>query len=149
MIVRYAGRHNDEPDYPAKADVAFAVDPDTIVAVLLAIDDRGEAIGHAALRRLGGRLEVKKVFVDQGGRGIGTGRALMAGIERIACEHGADSLVLQTGDRQPDAVRLYESIGYRQVPVFDPYREITNSICFEKRLDFPVRHPHSSTRVFD
>ena len=149
MSVRYRGRHDDDPDFAAKADAAFSVRADTVVAVLLAMDADGEAVGHAALRRLGDLLEVKKVFVDEDGRGVGTGHALMDGVEHIARELGAHSLVLQTGDRQPDAVRLYEGIGYRRVPVFDPYRPITNSMCFEKRLDLPVQHPRSFARVLD
>jgi putative acetyltransferase len=42
--------------------------------------------------------------------------------------------MLQTGDRQPDAVSLYRSIGYRTVDVFPPYDIIDNSICLEKSL---------------
>ncbi|WP_255359407.1 hypothetical protein [Frondihabitans sp. PAMC 28766] len=43
--------------------------------------------------------------------------------------------MLQTGDRQPDAVRLYERFGYTPIPVYEPYVEaIPFSLCYEKRL---------------
>jgi GNAT superfamily N-acetyltransferase len=134
MTARYAGRHDDDPDFPAKAARAFAVDPDDVVATVLLEDDAGDALAHLAVRRLGERLEVKRVFVAPGARGRGLSRLLMAEAEEVAREHRATSLVLQTGDRQPDAVSLYRSIGYRAVEVFPPYDIIENSICFEKAL---------------
>ena len=42
----------------------FAVDPVTMVEVILVRDAEGVAVGHAALRQLGDELEVKRVFVD-------------------------------------------------------------------------------------
>ena len=134
MAARYAGRHDDDPDFPAKAARAFAVDPADVVATVLLEDETGDALAHLAVRRLGQRLEVKRVFVTPRARGRGLSRLLMAEAEKIAREHRADSLVLQTGDRQPDAVTLYRSIGYRTVDVFPPYDLIGNSICFEKSL---------------
>lgn len=135
MQVRYTGRHDDDPDFAAKAAVAFAVDPQTVVATLLAMDDAGRVLGHAAVRTLDGRLEVKRVYVHPSARGRGIARVLMAAAEEVARDRGERSLILQTGDRQLDAVVLYESLGYRAIPVYAPYLPITNSLCFEKRLD--------------
>ncbi|WP_150308870.1 GNAT family N-acetyltransferase [Planctomonas psychrotolerans] len=133
MTERYAGRHDDDPDFPAKAARAFGVAADDVVATVL-MEEAGSAVAHLAVRRLGDRLEVKKVFVSPEARGRGLSRVLLSEAERIARENGAGSLVLQTGDRQPDAVALYESVGYRRIPIYEPYREIHNSLCFEKRL---------------
>ncbi|WP_235928892.1 GNAT family N-acetyltransferase [Marisediminicola senii] len=134
IVERYTGRHDDDPDFASKAAVAFALDPADVVAVVLGIDDAGEAVAHAALRRLAGRYEVKRVIVLPQARGAGVGRLMMAAIEEAARECGADSVILQTGDRQPDAVALYSRIGYRPIPVYEPYRAVTNSMCFEKQL---------------
>jgi GNAT superfamily N-acetyltransferase len=112
----------------------FAVDPTTIVDVVLVLDDAGEAVGHAALRALGGELEVKRVYVDPRVRGRGASRALMAELERLAVVRGASRLILQTGDRQPEAIALYEHIGYRAIPVFPPYVRFAASRCFAKTL---------------
>ena len=66
---------------------------------------------HAVLRDLDGEWEVKRVIVDATQRGRGLGRLLMAELEPVAREGGAPRLILQTGDRQPEAVRLYERVG--------------------------------------
>ena len=58
----------------------------------------------------------------------------MAELERIAAERGAQRLILQTGDRQPEAVTLYERIGYTRIPIYAPYLEISFSQCFEKPI---------------
>lgn len=115
----------------------FAVDPATIVDVILVTDAAGDAAGHAALRALGDELEVKRVFVHHHARGRGASRALMAELERLAAERGARRLILQTGDRQPEAIALYERIGYRAIEVFPPYARFPASRCFAKPLVAP------------
>ncbi|HRZ97651.1 MAG TPA: hypothetical protein P5084_08845 [Paludibacter sp.] len=42
--------------------------------------------------------------------------------------------VLETGIRQPDAIRLYEKNGYRTIPNYGQYIGVENSCCFKKRL---------------
>jgi len=112
----------------------FAVDPATIVDVILVLDRAGEPVGHAALRALGAEFEVKRVFVERRARGRGASRILMAELERLARVRGAERLILQTGDRQPEAIALYERIGYRAIPVFPPYVRFAGSRCFAKAL---------------
>ena len=59
----------------------------------------------------------------------------MAEVEAVARAAGARRLILQTGHRQPEAVHLYERVGYRRIPTYEPYVEaLPNSICFEKVL---------------
>ena len=113
----------------------FAVDPATIVDVVLILDAAGEPIGHAALRALGGELEVKRVFVHRRARGTGASRELMAELERLGAARGATRLILQTGDRQPEAIALYEHIGYHAIDIFPPYVRFPASRCFAKPLE--------------
>lgn len=137
IFARYA-----TPDDPPEPDevverrrVALLVDPDDIRATVLVLDGDGTPVAHAALRELRGDWEVKRVVVDAGQRGRGLGRALMLELERIARSAQVDRLILQTGDRQPDAVALYESLGYTPIPIYDPYAEtMPFSKCFEKKL---------------
>lgn len=136
---RYASRLEEiSAEQAERHSRALAIDPETIVATILAVDAEGRPVGHAALRDLGpdfaGSLEVKRVFVEPGSRGTGVSRRLMAELETIALREGAERLILQTGDRQPDAVALYEHIGYTRIPTYPPYLEITFSNCFEKHL---------------
>ncbi|WP_241490496.1 GNAT family N-acetyltransferase [Microbacterium testaceum] len=119
----------------------FAVDPATIVDVILVLDPSGKPVGHAALRALGDDLEVKRVFVDPRARGRGASRTMMAALERLAVARGAERLILQTGDRQPEAIALYERIGYRAIPVFEPYVRFAESRCFAKALTAEIRRP--------
>lgn len=112
----------------------FAVDPASIVEIVLLLDADGEAVGHAALRALGEELEVKRVYVAPRARGTGASRALMAELERLASARGAARLILQTGDRQPEAIALYQRIGYAPIEVFEPYVRFAGSRCFAKDL---------------
>ena len=125
----------EDPAVTAARDAALRVDPEQVHATVLVTDGAGRAVAHAALRDLGGEWEVKRVIVDSTERGRGLGRVLMAEVEAVARAAGAPRLILQTGDRQPEAVRLYERVGYRPIPTYEPYVEaLPNSICFEKVL---------------
>ncbi|WP_256728644.1 GNAT family N-acetyltransferase [Microbacterium oleivorans] len=134
---RYADRFEDaDPEAAARSARAFAVDPSTIVATVLVTDAAGTAVGHGALRDLahdGTRdLEIKRVFVHPRARGLGASRVLLAELERIARDRGAARVILQTGDRQHDAVVLYERLGYTPIPIYAPYTEYAFSRCFAK-----------------
>jgi GNAT superfamily N-acetyltransferase len=120
---------------------ALAVDDADILTSILVLDndndtdtDRDRAVGHTALRPHGNSLEVKKVFVRPEYRGRGISKMLMAEVEVIAHEQGVTSLVLQTGNRQPEAIALYLAVGYREIPVFAPYDVMDVSVCFGKEL---------------
>ncbi|MCU1475763.1 MAG: family N-acetyltransferase [Subtercola sp.] len=114
---------------------ALSVDPADVAATVVALDSDGTPLGHAALRLLRGEWEVKRVVVTTAARGRGVATAIMAELARIAEAAGASRLILQTGDRQPEAVALYEKIGYSRIPIYEPYVEaIPFSICFEKVL---------------
>lgn len=98
----------------------------------------GEPVATATLRRLGegpGALfEVKKVYVAPAGRRRGLASAALARVEETARDLGVDRLHLHTGDRQPEALALYEREGWERVPVFAPYDVIDVSVCFAKPL---------------
>ena len=121
-------------------DGALTVDPANVLATVLVLDPDGIAIAHGAVQRKPADakvadIEVKRVYVDPAARGRGAGRALMLELERIARETDAERLILQTGDRQPEAVSLYASLGYAPIPVYEPYAEaIPFSLCFAKSL---------------
>ena len=137
MSVRYAN-YTAEPESAetqARRTASLAVDPDDVRAVVLVLDDDGTPIAHAALRELRGDWEVKRVIVSDAHRGRGIARSLMNELESLARAAGVRRLILQTGDRQPDAVAVYERVGYTPIPIYEPYVEtIPNSLCFEKVL---------------
>ena len=133
MTVRYHRETPEPAELTAKRQVALAVDPALVMSTVLVLDADGTPLAHAALRLLRGEWEVKRVIVVDGQRGRGIGRALMDRLEAIARDAGAPRLILQTGNRQPEAVRLYERVGYTPIPIYEPYIEtIPFSLCFEK-----------------
>jgi ribosomal protein S18 acetylase RimI-like enzyme len=52
----------------------------------------------------------------------------------MAQEAGAARIRLETGRRQPAAMRLYEQAGFRRVPNFPPHETDPESVCYEKQL---------------
>lgn len=133
MSARYAGPSSPELDDAVTE--ALRIDPADIIATVLVLDEHDIPIAHAALRTHDGDWEVKRVIVAGDQRGRGVGRALMNELERIARAAGVPRLILQTGSKQPDAVALYERIGYTPIPIYEPYVEaIPHSFCFEKLL---------------
>lgn len=125
---RYVDRATTLPVPPQ-----MQVDPHDVAYVGLAYLGT-RAIGHVALRRLANDVEMKRLFVDSAFRGHGAGLALLEAAERAARELGWSRIILQTGDRQPEATALYERAGYRRIPIFAPYLDLPYSLCFEKHL---------------
>ena len=125
-------------DAQAAIDDALAVVDGEILATILAVDALGAVLGHAALRQAPGFgaevLEVKKVFVGAEHRGLGASQLLMSELENIARDRGATSLVLQTGELQIPAIKLYEKIGYTPIPAYGKYTVMPNALCYVKAL---------------
>jgi len=133
IMPRYADRFS-EPDADADARAtAFAIDPETMVLTLIATVD-GVPAAHAALRMLAGEYELKRLVTLAGYRGRGLSRTLIEAGAAAAAARGARRLILQTGDRQPEAVGLYERLGYRPIPIYPPYEAIWFSLCYERIL---------------
>ncbi|HEY2204117.1 MAG TPA: GNAT family N-acetyltransferase [Pseudonocardia sp.] len=105
------------------------------------VDGVAVACGGWRLRRAGadpalrdGDIEVKRMYVADGMRGRGFARLLLAELERRAVEAGGRRVVLETGTRQPEAIALYRSSGYRPMTTFGAYRDDPLSRCFAKSL---------------
>ena len=76
----------------------------------------GEAVGCVALVALGeGVFELSKMAVRPGMRGGGIGRRVLEYAIARAREMGARSLVLGSSTKLPNAVHLYEDVGFRHV----------------------------------
>jgi GNAT superfamily N-acetyltransferase len=78
--------------------------------------------------------EIKRMYVDPAARGRGLARGMLAHLERTAAEAGAEVTILETGRMQPEAIALYESSGYVEVPKFGFYCHAPLSRCYGKRL---------------
>jgi len=79
-------------------------------------------------------VEVKRMCVTAAERGRGYARTMLAQLEDNARRAGARWVLLETGQRQPEAVQLYQSCGYQPVPPFGHYAETELSIHLGKDL---------------
>jgi GNAT superfamily N-acetyltransferase len=98
------------------------------------LDD--EAVGCGAVRRLDDTTaEIKRMYVDPSVRNRGIGRALVEALEGEARLVGLTMIVLETGTRLASAIKLYEAMGYAQIPLFGEYLSSPDtSLCFGKSL---------------
>ena len=107
-------------------------DPELIFLIARA---GGEPVGCGALRPLGaGKAEVKRMFVRPVLRGCGLGVAILEALEKAGREAGYDTLLLETGTRQPEALALYRKAGYMESEPFGEYIGNPFSVCMTKRL---------------
>ena len=74
-------------------------------------------------------------------RGLGLGRRLLGSLESRAAAAGARTARLETNGALTEAIALYRSAGYREVPAFndEPYAHH----WFEKTLAPPADSPVS------
>jgi ribosomal protein S18 acetylase RimI-like enzyme len=72
------------------------------------------------------------MWVSPDARGLGLGRRLLGELERAAREHGVRVVRLETNGTLHEAIAMYRSSGYAEVPAFndEPYAHH----WFEKRL---------------
>lgn len=84
---------------------------------------RGEPTGCGGLILYPDAPLIKRMWVAPAARGLGLGRRLLRELERLARETGARTIRLDTNRVLHEAIRLYRSAGYREVPRFsdEPY----------------------------
>lgn len=89
-------------------------------ALLLARDGE-QPVGVVAYRRLDAdTCEMKRLYVREQARGAGVSRALVAALMDHAAAAGYTEMRLDTLPMMGSAQRLYESLGFRDIP---PYYE--------------------------
>jgi GNAT superfamily N-acetyltransferase len=112
-VLRYGGR--DEA-------VVAPADFEPPAGVFLVAEVDGEAAGCGAWRVLpSGDVEIKRVYVEPAHRRRGLARVIMAALEDSAARAGHRTVVLNSGQEQPEALALYDRLGYRPVPGYGVY----------------------------
>ncbi|WP_435298626.1 GNAT family N-acetyltransferase [Timonella sp. A28] len=122
-----------------------------MIVLSVLIEGRREDVGCAALMDMTEHyddfdtpiVEVKRVYVRPEYRGNGYSRLLMEEIERQARRYSqrADRMglrvVLETGTEQPEAMRLYESLGYQAIPTYGEWKDDPAGLsrCYELVLN--------------
>lgn len=126
---RYGGTGDDSPIEPGDFDPPGG---SFFVAVL-----DGQPVGCGGWRShgdLGDVAEVKRLYVAPGARRTGVARALMAAIEASVREGGRRRIILECGQKQPEAIRLYESSGYQRIENFGYYRDAPLCVSFGRDI---------------
>jgi DNA-binding MarR family transcriptional regulator/GNAT superfamily N-acetyltransferase len=81
---------------------------------------RDEPIGCGAVKHHDDApSEIKRMWVTESARGLGLGRRLLTELEAWAAQRGARTLRLETNRALTEAIALYRSAGYREVPAFN------------------------------
>lgn len=78
--------------------------------------------------------ELKRMFTAPQARGRGVARRLLTAVEDSARGYGRKKLILETGDRQPEAIALYQSAGYERIEDFGFYRGHPGVLSFSRDL---------------
>ena len=80
------------------------------------------------------KVEIKRMFVRPEFRGQGIGFSVLKELELWATELNYASAILETGKKQPEAIKLYEKAGYERIKNFGQYEGIENSVCMIKDI---------------
>ncbi len=79
-------------------------------------------------------VEVKRMFVRPAMRGRGISRVILSALEDIARGFNYRIVMLETGTRQVEAMRLYDTSGYERTDCYGIYVDEPLSVCYKKML---------------
>jgi GNAT superfamily N-acetyltransferase len=99
---------------------------------------RERPVGCGALKFNSGQpSDLKRMWVAETERGFGVGRRLLNELESLAAAEGAEAVRLETNGTLLEAIGLYRSAGYTEVPAFndEPYAHH----WFQKQLGTPPK----------
>jgi putative acetyltransferase len=80
------------------------------------------------------KVEIKRMYVLPQYRGQAIGQKILNELELWAAELNFSSCILETGKKQPEAIRLYQKAGYSIIKNYGQYENVENSICMMKVL---------------
>lgn len=118
-------------------DHSFYAQFNTIVRIPYAIVlyEKDTPIGCGAIKEYDpNTMEVKRMYTLPASRGKGIATQILTELEQWAAELSYKRCILETGKRQPEAIKVYTKNGYNVIPNYGQYEKIDNSVCFEKHL---------------
>ncbi len=78
--------------------------------------------------------EIKRMFVLPQYRGQGVAFSILTELELWASELNYRECILETGKKQPEAIRLYQKAGYTIIKNYGQYENVENSVCMKKAI---------------
>jgi DNA-binding MarR family transcriptional regulator/GNAT superfamily N-acetyltransferase len=113
-------RRSDIPFDPADGSTAEPHEVRPPAGAFLVARLNGDAVGCGAVKHQpGGPTDIKRMWVAESARGLGIGRRLLASLEQLARDSGAPVARLETNRALVEAIAMYRSAGYREVPAFN------------------------------
>lgn len=107
---------------------------DMIKNVVVAYADE-KAVGCGAFKPFDEKsIEIKRMFTRPENRGQGIAVEILRELENWARELEFTFAVLETGKKQPEAIRLYQKSGYELIPNYGQYEGMENSVCMKKKI---------------
>ncbi|MES2655448.1 MAG: GNAT family N-acetyltransferase [Bacteroidota bacterium] len=107
---------------------------DMIKYVVVAYDGN-EPVGCGAVKQYDeDTMEVKRMFVPLNRRGKGIASLVLQELEKWTKELNFKKCILETGEKQPEAIQLYKKNQYAIIPNFGQYADVESSVCFEKEM---------------
>ena len=92
-------------------------------------------VGCGAFKEISKKnIELKRMFTCEKAREKGISTQVLFELEQWATLLNYDSIVLETGIRQTEAVQFYTKNGYKIIPNYGQYSGIKNSLCFQKTI---------------
>ncbi|HKR98294.1 MAG TPA: helix-turn-helix domain-containing GNAT family N-acetyltransferase [Candidatus Dormibacteraeota bacterium] len=80
----------------------------------------GEPVGCGGVKHhADGVSELKRIWVSESARGLGLGRRILGELESLAGDHGAKRIRLDTNRNLVEAIAMYRSAGYCEIPAFN------------------------------
>jgi putative acetyltransferase len=77
--------------------------------------------------------EIKRMFVEEPFRGRGYAKQILTHLETVGKQRGFRGFVLETGIGQPEAMGLYERLGYFRIPKYGRHVGSEKSVCYAKQ----------------
>ncbi len=118
------------PESVYALDMNSLLQPNVLFAVARNVD--GAAVGCGAIVVTPQYGEVKRMFVHPSARGQGVAQRLLGKLEAEALARGCRQFMLETGPSQPEAIGLYQRLGYTVRGPYGDYRDDPLSVFMEK-----------------
>ena len=134
LAARYGGSGDSNPIEPTEFDP-----PDGCFFVAY---QQGQPVACGGWRTLGltsGDVpeeiaEVKRFYATPAVRGTGVAAALLRALEDSARAAGMREIWLETGDKQPEAIRFYAKQGYARITDYGYYKDAPGVRSFGRAL---------------
>ncbi|TYB38075.1 GNAT family N-acetyltransferase [Micromonospora sp. AP08] len=126
---RYGGSGDDTPVDAAE----FEPPAGTFLVAYL----DGQPVGCGGWRSHGDdgeTAELKRMYTAPAVRGRGVARAVLAAVEHSARTQGRKRIILECGDKQPEAIAMYTSAGYERIPNFGFYQDAPGCLSYGRPL---------------